>query len=92
MTLSSVGSSGVGSGSSSVSEQLRDAIINGLPGAKVRVTPGSPGHFTIAVVAEEFRGKSRLACQRLVYKAITPLMTGERAPVHAVDSLETNTP
>jgi len=88
MTLSSAGSSGP----SSVSEQLRDAIINSLPGANVRVTPGSPGHFTIAVVAEEFRGKARLACQRLVYKAITPLMTGERAPVHAVDSLETSTP
>lgn len=88
MKLSSLGSSGP----SSVSEQIRDAIISSLPGANVRVTPGSPGHFTIAVVTEEFRGKSRLACQRLVYKAITPLMAGERAPVHAVDSLETSTP
>jgi acid stress-induced BolA-like protein IbaG/YrbA len=88
MKLSSPGSSGP----SSVSEQIRDAIIGNLPGANVRVTPGSPGHFTIAVVAEEFRGKQRLACQRLVYKAIAPLMSGERAPVHAVDSLETSTP
>jgi acid stress-induced BolA-like protein IbaG/YrbA len=92
MAPSPVGSSSTGAGASGVSEQIRDAIIGSLPGAKVRVTPGSPGHFTIAVVAEEFRGKPRLACQRLVYKAITPLMAGERAPVHAVDSLETTPP
>lgn len=88
MKLTPIGSAG----SASLSEQLRDAITQSLPGAEVRVTPGSPGHFSIAVVAEEFRGKARLACQRLVYKAIAPLMAGERAPVHAVDSLETNTP
>jgi acid stress-induced BolA-like protein IbaG/YrbA len=80
------------SGLPSVSEQIRAAISESLPGANVRVTSGSPGHFTIAVVAEEFRGKPRLACQRLVYKAITPLMAGDRAPVHAVDLLETSTP
>jgi acid stress-induced BolA-like protein IbaG/YrbA len=77
---------------SSVSAELRDAIARALPGAEVRVSAGSPGHFNIAVVAEEFRGKTRLACQRLVYKAIAPLMQGDRAPVHAVDQLETKVP
>ena len=46
----------------------------------------------IDVVAEEFRGKSRVVCQRLVYRAIAPLMQGERAPVHAVDQLTTTAP
>lgn len=72
--------------------ELQNAIAQGLPGADVRVSAGSPGHFNISVVAEEFRGKTRLACQRLVYKAIAPLMQGDRAPVHAVDQLETKVP
>jgi acid stress-induced BolA-like protein IbaG/YrbA len=72
--------------------ELQNAIAQGLPGANVRVSAGSPGHFNISVVSEEFRGKTRLACQRLVYKAIAPLMQGDRAPVHAVDQLETKVP
>jgi acid stress-induced BolA-like protein IbaG/YrbA len=79
-------------GASSVSAEIRDAIGQSLPGSEVRVSAGSPGHFNISVVAEEFRGKTRLACQRLVYKAIAPLMQGDRAPVHAVDQLETKVP
>ncbi len=79
-------------GPSGIPLALREAIAASLPGAVVNVTPGSPGHFNISVVSEEFRGKTRVACQRLVYKAITPLMTGDRAPVHAVDQLETRVP
>jgi acid stress-induced BolA-like protein IbaG/YrbA len=79
-------------GAPNVSAELRDAIARALPGADVRVSAGSPGHFIISVVAEEFRGKTRLACQRLVYKAIAPLMQWDRAPVHAVDQLETKVP
>jgi acid stress-induced BolA-like protein IbaG/YrbA len=75
-----------------VSVAIRDAIGAALPGSDVHVAVGSPGHFTISVVAEEFRGKSRVASQRLVYKAIAPLMQGDRAPVHAVDQLETKVP
>lgn len=80
------------SGGSGVAAQIRDAIAAQLPGAVILVTPGNPGHFGISVTSEEFRGKSRVACQRLVYKAIAPLMEGDRAPVHAVDQLETKTP
>ena len=79
-------------GVSDIAGAIRDAIGQSLPGARVQVTLGSPGHFSIAVVAEDFRGKSRVACQRLVYRAITPLMQGDRAPVHAVDQLTTATP
>ena len=79
-------------GVSDIAGAIRDAIGQSLPGARVQVTLGSPGHFSIAVVAEDFRGKSRVACLRLVYRAITPLMQGDRAPVHAVDQLTTSTP
>jgi acid stress-induced BolA-like protein IbaG/YrbA len=79
-------------GSSDIAGALRDAIGQSLPGCRVQVSLGSPGHFSIAVIAEEFRGKSRVACQRLVYRAIAPLMQGDRAPVHAIDQLTTTTP
>jgi acid stress-induced BolA-like protein IbaG/YrbA len=75
-----------------VPAQIQRAILQHLPGADVQVVAANPGHFSISVISDEFRDKTRLACQRLVYKAITPLMQGERAPVHAVDHLETKTP
>ena len=43
-------------------------------------------------MSPEFAGKSMLASQRLVYGAIAHLMSGERAPVHAVDKLTTRVP
>jgi acid stress-induced BolA-like protein IbaG/YrbA len=67
---------------------VREAIATKIPGARVEVTGGG-GHYSIDVASAEFGGKSMLASQRLVYAAITHLMTGERPPVHAVDRLTT---
>jgi acid stress-induced BolA-like protein IbaG/YrbA len=39
-----------------------------------------------------FAGMSKLESQRLVYSAIAHLMQGDMPPVHAVDSLKTQTP
>lgn len=72
-------------------EALRDAILKDIPDAKVEVS-GAGGHFSIDVESAAFAGKSMLASQRLVYAAITPLMSGDLAPVHAVDSLRTRVP
>jgi len=71
-------------------EQLREAIARALPGAEIRVSAGQPGHFSLSVRSGQFQNQSRLACQRLVYKAIAHLMSGQRAPVHAIDQLETS--
>ncbi|MEO8185642.1 MAG: BolA/IbaG family iron-sulfur metabolism protein [Deltaproteobacteria bacterium] len=79
----------LGGGAPPIVSQIRDAIAQALPGADVRVTAGQPGHFSVSVRSAQFQNQSRLACQRLVYKAIAPLMSGERAPVHAIDQLET---
>jgi acid stress-induced BolA-like protein IbaG/YrbA len=70
---------------------IESAIQEKLPDAKVVVTPGSGGHFTIDVVSPAFAGKSMLESQRLVYGAIAHLMKGDGAPVHAVDKLTTRT-
>lgn len=71
-----------------VAAAIRSAIQSKLPGARVEVTGGG-GHYSLSVTAAEFAGKSMLATQRLVYGAIAHLMSGDRAPIHAVDTLTT---
>lgn len=75
----------------SVPDAISSAIRERLPDAAVEVSGGS-GHYTIAVVSTGFAGKSMLESQRLVLGAIKHLINGDRAPVHAVDSLTTRTP
>lgn len=75
----------------SVEDAIRDSVKSTLPDAQVAVKGGG-GHYTIDVVSSGFAGKSMLESQRLVLSAIKHLINGERAPVHAVDSLTTRTP
>lgn len=70
---------------------VRDAIRAKIPDAEVAVQGGG-GHFTIEVVSPIFTGKSRLESQRLVLGSIKHLMSGDLAPVHAVDTLTTRAP
>jgi acid stress-induced BolA-like protein IbaG/YrbA len=72
-----------------VAARLEQAILSALPGARVGVTPRGAGHFELEVVASEFEGLPRLRQQQRVYAAIAPLMSGDDAPVHAVDRLVT---
>ena len=69
---------------------IREAIVAKIPAADVNVQGGG-GHFTIDVTSDAFAGKSMLESQRMVYGAIAHLMKGDRAPVHAVDTLKTRT-
>lgn len=70
---------------------LRDSVIKALPDAVVEAQGGG-GHFTLVVTSKAFAGKGPVDAQRLVYSAISHLMKGDRAPVHAVDSLKTKVP
>ncbi len=75
----------------SILDALREAILREIPDAAVEATGGG-GHFSLEVVSPVFAGKSMLQAQRLVYAAITPLMAGDMAPVHAIDRLVTRAP
>jgi acid stress-induced BolA-like protein IbaG/YrbA len=70
---------------------VHEHIIRAIPDATVRVEGGG-GHYSIEVVSPVFAGKGMLDSQRLVYAAIAPLLKGDDAPVHAVDSLRTPHP
>lgn len=72
----------------SVTEAIRKAIQGKIADAEVEVT-GSGGHFSIVVRSAEFAGKGMLQRHRLVMATLAPLMAGDAAPVHAVDSLQT---
>ena len=56
----------------------------GHPGAR----PEGETHFAVTIVADAFRGQSRVARQRLVYAALTEELAN---PVHAL-SLTVRTP
>ncbi|MBI5514108.1 MAG: BolA/IbaG family iron-sulfur metabolism protein [Deltaproteobacteria bacterium] len=71
-------------------DALREAIVRAMPDARVTVT-GAVGHYTLTVLSGAFEGRSMLESHRLVYAAIAPLMKGDDAPVHAIDSLTTRT-
>ena len=74
-----------------ITEQARQAIEAAIPGAVATVSGGG-GHFEIHVVSAEFAGKRILQKQRMVYMAIKDLMSGDAAPIHAVDKLTCETP
>ena len=67
---------------------VRGIIEAAIPGSRAEVVGGG-GHYSITVTAEAFAGKSMLEQQRMVYTAITDLMKGNDAPIHAVDKLIT---
>ena len=75
----------------SVEQAIVSSVKARLPDAVVAVSGGG-GHYRIDVVSAAFAGKSMLENQRLVLSAIKHLINGDRAPVHAVDSLVTKTP
>ena len=75
----------------SIEEEVKAAIEAAIPDAQAVVTGGG-GHFEIEVVSAEFAGKRILEQQRLVYSAISHLMAGDTAPVHAVDRMVCKTP
>ena len=75
----------------SVHDAIREAVEAAIPGATVMVAGGG-GHYEIDVTSEAFEGKSLLQKQRMVLGSIKHLMAGERAPVHAVDSIKTHVP
>lgn len=74
----------------SITDAAREAIEKAIPGARASVEGGG-GHFRVTVVAAAFEGKSTLQRHRMVLTAIAHLMSGDLAPIHAVDSIEART-
>ena len=78
-------------GAMTIEDQIKHAIESQVPGSKVEVG-GDGRHFEIQVVSPIFEGKRTLEKQRIVYAALSELMAGSNAPVHAIARLETLVP
>ncbi len=64
-------------------DNLRRELERAFPGAAVEITDltGTRDHYQVRIVAEAFRGQTRLRQHKLVYEALGPLMHG---PIHAL--------
>ena len=60
-------------------EEIERLIREGIPDARVEIKDlaGDGDHYAARVVAESFRGQSRIAQQRRVYEALGGRMGGE---------------
>jgi stress-induced morphogen len=75
--------------SPSIADALEQAILKAVPDAKVEVITSGGGHYSLQVRSPSFKDRSTLERHRMVYTAIAPLMAGDSAPVHAIDTLKT---
>jgi stress-induced morphogen len=71
-------------------DALRRALEGAFPGSEVQITDltGTRDHYQVSIVAEAFRGQSRMQQHRLVYRALGELVGGA---IHAL-SLQTAAP
>ena len=71
--------------------RIQAAVQSAIPGAQVDVVANG-NHFELRVVSPAFAGKRTLERQRMVLSSLRELMSGDHAPVHAIDKLETIVP
>ena len=71
-------------------ETLRQHLTDAFPDAEIAIEDlaGDGDHYAATVIAESFRGKSRVQQHQLVYQALKGQMGGE---LHAL-ALETTAP
>jgi stress-induced morphogen len=71
-------------------ETLERLLIEAFPGSTITITDlaGDNDHWKAEIVAEQFRGKSRVAQHQMVYSALRGAMAGE---LHAL-ALTTRAP
>lgn len=71
--------------------QIEELLRAAFPTAEITVTGTDGVHMGAEVIAEEFRGKSRVAQQRMVYAALKGKMDGPDGDLHAL-ALTTRAP
>ena len=74
-------------------DDITDLIRAAIPDANVSVrdTTGGGDHFDATVVSAAFAGKGPVERHRLVYAALSNVINGPAAPIHAL-ALTTATP
>lgn len=73
--------------SSDLTNEIKQRIETTISGAQAEVIFGGGGHYALNVISDAFDGLSAVKQQQLVYSAITDLMAGNEAPIHAIDKM-----
>lgn len=70
--------------------EIERRLLEAFPGARIEIIDltGTQDHYELSIVADAFRGQSRMQQHKLVYAALGDLMRGA---IHAL-SLETSSP
>ncbi len=76
--------------SSNLSDEIKQRIQSAIPDAEVVVNLASDRHYEISVVSAAFENLSQVKRHQRVYATITDLMSGDNAPVHAIDRMDTS--
>jgi stress-induced morphogen len=73
--------------------QIERLSRDAFPGAQIEIRDlaGDSNHYAANLVAEEFRGKNRVQQQRMVNQALSSILEGPNAPLHAL-ALQTSAP
>lgn len=71
------------------SEEIKQRIKSTLPDSDVTVRMASDRHYEICVISSAFEALTQVKRHQKVYAAITDMMSGDNAPVHAIDKLDT---
>lgn len=66
--------------------EIERLIREAFPEAQIEVvdTVGDRNHYAARIVTPEFRGKNRVQQQRMVNRALSPILDGPTAPLHAI--------
>ena len=73
---------------SDLTDEIKQRIETAIPNAQVEVMPGGDRHFALLVISESFDNLTQVKQHQLVYAAIKDLMSGDDAPIHAIDKMD----
>ena len=73
---------------SDLTDEIKQRIETAIPEAQVEVMPGGDRHYTLKVISGSFEGLTQVKQHQMVYAAITDLMSGNDAPIHAIDKMD----
>ncbi len=75
---------------SDLSDKIKQRISSAIPDSEAVVRLASDRHYEISVISESFNNQSQVKQHQRVYAAISDLMSGENAPIHAIDRMLTS--
>ncbi len=73
--------------SNNILDEIKQRIETAIPDSKAEVLSGSERHYELNIISALFDGLSPVKQQQMVYATIKDLMSGNDAPIHAIDKM-----